>query len=121
MNTNASLVVGGPARLLACLWAFVCLVLGALGLVLPIIPGVLFLALGVLIVARHFPSVRRWLRRMPPIGRHMDRADRFLDLSFWRKVQVGALLCLKMFVDGIAFVTERLRRRRGSDYSASGQ
>lgn len=55
------------------------LVLGLLGLVLPILQGVLFLVIGLLILARHAPWARRILdelrRRYPRLDSVIERAD----------------------------------------------
>lgn len=92
------------AKLLACALVLACLLLGVVGLVLPIVPGVLFLAIAGLVAARYFPSIRRRLSRNAAIGRHLERADGILDLPFWRKVQVACLLVAKAALEGIARV-----------------
>jgi len=104
MKSEARRKVNPSAKLIACILVFACLVVGVAGLVLPIIPGLLFLAIAVLIVARYFPSMGARLRRNRTIGRHLDRADGFLDLTLWRKVQLGCLLCAKFVLDGIAMI-----------------
>ena len=93
-----------PTKLLASMLVLGCLVLGAIGLVLPIIPGLLFLAIGIVIVARHFPSLERRLRGHRTIGRHLDTADGFASLTVWDKVQLGSLLGVKLLLDGIVFI-----------------
>lgn len=112
MNTNAGLTDNLPVKLVACALVVVCLILGTVGLVLPIIPGLLFLAIAAVIAARHFPSVERRLRRNRALNMHLDRADVFFHLNFWRKLQLGGLMCIKLLLDAIAsiaaFVTKRV-------------
>ncbi len=92
-----------PAKLAACLAVLACVGIGIVGLVLPIVPGIVFLALAAVVAARHFPSVARRLRRNETLERHLDSADRFLELPVARKAQVGALLCVKILLDALAF------------------
>ncbi len=55
-------------------WMFI--LLGIAGLVLPVLQGILFLAIGVLLLASVSYRVRRWLviarRRYPAFGRALD-------------------------------------------------
>ena len=111
--SNPRLQVNPYAKLVACALVFVCIVLGVVGLVLPIIPGLLFLAIAALIAARYFPSIGSRLRRNRTLGRHMDTADGFLDLPLWRKVQLSCLLCVKFVLDGIASIGRTRPRRDG--------
>ena len=104
MNTKTNRVDVLPSKLLACLLALVCVVVGTVGLVLPIIPGFLFLILAVLIVARHFPTIETWLRKSRTFDRHMDRADSFMELPALDKVRVSGLICVKIVLDTLAFV-----------------
>lgn len=102
-----------PAKLAACLLILVCVALGIVGLIVPIVPGLVFLAIAVVIVARHFPWLGRRLRRNRTIGVHLERVDRFLDLRFWSKVQVAGLICAKLLLDGLALVSALVTRRVG--------
>ena len=106
MNTNTqSKPIGNlTAKFLACVAILICLAVGAVGLVLPIIPGLLFLAIAAIIIARHSASFDRWLRRSPTFNGYLDSADRIHGLNFMAKVRYGSLLCLKMLIDGVAFV-----------------
>jgi uncharacterized membrane protein YbaN (DUF454 family) len=79
-----------------------CVVIGVAGLVLPVIPGLLFLAIAAYIAARQFPSFDARLRSHRAIARHMGNADRFGRLSLGAKVQVAGWLCLKAIAEGFA-------------------
>jgi uncharacterized membrane protein YbaN (DUF454 family) len=103
MKSEAS-GTSSTAKLIACLLVLIFLAVGAVGLILPIIPGLLFLAIAAVVAAKHSSSIDRLLRRSPALAGYLDSADGFVDLTFWRKVQFGCLLCLKMSIDGIAFV-----------------
>jgi uncharacterized membrane protein YbaN (DUF454 family) len=110
---KAKTPVSLPAKIIACVTVVACVAIGIIGLVLPIIPGLLFLAIAVVIVARHVPWLEARLRRHRGIGKHLDRSNAFLSLSLPAKMQVAGLLCVKMLLDGLAFlsaVVGRLRR-----------
>jgi uncharacterized membrane protein YbaN (DUF454 family) len=92
------------AKLIACLLIVVCFAVGAVGLILPVVPGLLFVAIALMIVARYFPSVDRRLRKNRTIGSYLQSSDGFGGLSFGKKIQYGLLLCLRLFVDAVAFL-----------------
>lgn len=54
-----------------------CFMIGALGLVLPIIPGIVFILFGAYLVAKVYPEamarVREWGRKAPVIGPVLKR------------------------------------------------
>ena len=91
-----------PQKITASVLVVACLAIGVVGLILPIIPGLLFLAIAAVIAARHFPSVDARLRTHRAIDKHLNNAERFRTLSLPAKVQVAGWLCLKMVVDGLA-------------------
>jgi uncharacterized membrane protein YbaN (DUF454 family) len=98
-------IVGSlSGKLIACVLVVACVAVGAIGLVLPIIPGLLFLAIAAFIAARHFPSIDALLRRNRAIGKHINRADAFLHLSLAGKFQLAGWLCAKMLLDSLALI-----------------
>lgn len=62
-------------KLIAGVVVLACLALGAIGLLLPIVPGLLFLAIAACVAASHFPAFGTRLRRNRTLGRFLDRAD----------------------------------------------
>ncbi len=109
-------------KLLAAVFVAVFLVIGFIGLVLPIIPGLLFLAIAIWIVARAFPSIRSKLRQNSTLRKHLDKADEFVDEDFVDKVKLGLLLAAKFVLDGLAFIetliTDAFRRATAKDAPA---
>jgi uncharacterized membrane protein YbaN (DUF454 family) len=104
---------GLAAKIAACTIVVACLVIGVVGLVLPVIPGLLFLVIAAIILARHFPWLDACLRRHRGLGRQLDRSEAFFRLSTGARVKVAALLCLKLLLDTFALVSalaSRLRR-----------
>jgi uncharacterized membrane protein YbaN (DUF454 family) len=102
MNTKATATV--PAKLIACVVAILLVLLGVVGLVLPLIPGLLLLVLAAVIIARHFPSIDGWLRQNRAFGRHMEWADTFYELPLTEKVQLGAWVGAKVLLDSLALL-----------------
>lgn len=90
------------SKLAVCVLVVGLLLLGVVGLILPIIPGILCLALAAVIVARSFPWLDARLRRHRTLGPHLHRVDVFLTLSLPRKLQVAGLYGLKLLFDGLA-------------------
>lgn len=95
---------GLPARLLAGLVVLACLALGAVGLVLPILPGVLFLAIAVLVGARYFPWVTARLKEHGRVGSFLARSEQVLDLPLGTKLRLAGLVCLKGVLDGLRLI-----------------
>lgn len=88
-----------PAKLGAALVVAALVLLGLIGIVLPVLPGLVFLALAALIVARHVPWVDARLRRHRLFGPQMPRVDRFFGLPLVDQLRVGALVAVKVMLD----------------------
>ena len=104
-NGNKNKVNSLLAKLFAGIFIVICLAVGIVGLILPIIPGLLFLAIAAMITARHSPSLDRWLRKNRVIGSYLDSGEGFLNLSWPRRVQFLLWLCLKIFIDTIMLIS----------------
>jgi uncharacterized membrane protein YbaN (DUF454 family) len=98
------------AKLIACVVIVACLALGAVGLLLPLVPGLLFLAIAAAVAAKLSPAFASTLRRNATLAGYLDRTDGFLELPFGKKVQVACLLCVKMLVDGVALLVSGVMR-----------
>lgn len=96
-----------------------CLALGLIGLILPIIPGLLFLAIGAILLAPHIPALGDWMRRSPVMSRYMDDAEKLHTLEFPDQLKLGFFLSLRMLIDSLKFVFAFLRDRV-DDFSSSG-
>ncbi len=86
---------GWSTKLVAAILVPVLLVLGIAGLVLPIVPGLLFLALAAWAIAKLFPSAERCFRRSPAVGSFLDATDRFADLPIGAKIRLSLLLAAR--------------------------
>ena len=81
------------AKLIACAVIVACLALGAIGLLLPLIPGLLFLAVAATVAAKLSPAFestsapQRYARRLPRPDQRFSRAAARPDDS--RRVPAG--------------------------------
>ena len=114
MNGDTTPISDATAKLIACVLIVLFLAIGLVGLILPIIPGLLFLAIAALIAARHSVTVERMVRRNRTMSGYLDSTDGFLALSAGEKIQFGAWLCLKMLIDGVAFVVSAAAKLFGA-------
>jgi uncharacterized membrane protein YbaN (DUF454 family) len=125
MNSEATPSAGpidnATAKVIACVVILACLAIGLAGLILPIIPGLLFLGLAALIAARHSPALERLFRSNATLSGYLDRTEGFLDLPLGKKAQLGLLLCLKMLLDTVAFVVTFVAKLVRDVTSPSGQ
>lgn len=102
MKKGAGIIGSLTAKLIAVLLIVICFAVGAVGLVLPIIPGLLFVAVALMLVANLFPSVGRQMRRSRTMNSYLDSAEGFRALSLAGKLKYGCLLCVRLFVDAVA-------------------
>ncbi len=104
MSSETNVFDNVSAKVIACAVIVACLALGAVGLILPIIPGLLFLLIAAVVAAKLSPAFNRTLRQNETIRGYLDRTDGFVELPLGKKIQVAGLLCVKMLVDGLALL-----------------
>jgi uncharacterized membrane protein YbaN (DUF454 family) len=114
MQARAGIVGTLSIKLAVCIAVLGLVVLGAIGLVLPLIPGFLFLGIAAVLVARYFPRVSERLRSSDTLGPHLDRADGLLGLSAGDKVRLGVLVGAKLVADGLAALRDLAKGLIGS-------
>lgn len=115
-KTHADVAEHLSVKLMSAVIVFACLVVGLVGLILPIVPGLLFLAVAALLAARRFPRAGAWLRSNRSVGKHLDRADGVLDLPFAQQLRLAGWVCVKTALDGIAYVGALVLKRRNPTY-----
>ena len=72
MKQTSKPITGLTAKLVACALIVVCLAVGAVGLILPVVPGLLFLGIAAIVAAKHSTTIDRLLRRNRTIGGYID-------------------------------------------------
>lgn len=82
----------------------VCLLLGLAGLILPLIPGLLFLAIAALVAAKFSPRFAQTLRQNETMRGYLDRTEGFADLPLDQKIKLAGLLVVKALIDGVAYL-----------------
>lgn len=88
--------------------------LGIVGILLPILPGLLFLLIAALIAARHVPALAFCLEQNRYTYKAMRMSNGFMDLHWWDKIKLGALGTVKLTIDGIEWAVSLLGRGVGS-------
>ena len=86
-------------KLLALVILLLCVAIGMAGIILPVIPGLLFLAVAVVIAARLFPPLGRRLRRHAMFAPYMTKSDHFAALSLQGKVKFAFWFAVKILWD----------------------
>ena len=95
-------------KLLALVILLLCAAIGMAGIILPVIPGLLFLAVAAIIAARLFPPLDRRLRRNAMFAPYMDKTDGFWRLSLQGKVKFAFWLTLKIIWDSMVLLVQYL-------------
>jgi uncharacterized membrane protein YbaN (DUF454 family) len=113
MNADTDPLATLPVKMIAAMLVAACLIVGIAGLLLPLIPGVLFLTIGAVIAARHWPALDRMLRRNSTINRYLDEANALATLPLVEKARLACLLFVRALIDGatllVAAVTKLVR------------
>ncbi len=74
------------------------------GIILPVIPGLLFLAIAVIIAARLCPPLERRLRKNTMFSGYMEKTDHFWRLSLQGKVKFACWLTVKIVWDSFVLL-----------------
>jgi uncharacterized membrane protein YbaN (DUF454 family) len=91
-------------KLIACAVIVACLFLGLAGLILPLIPGLLFIAIALFVAAKLSPRFATVVRENDTLRGYLDQADRIAGVPLAQKIQVIGLLFVKMLIDGVALL-----------------
>lgn len=110
MQTDTHPFDNVSTKLIACGVIAVCLLLGVAGLILPLMPGLLFLAVAAVVAAKLSPRFRDLLRQNETLRGYLDRTDGIAELPLAEKVRLGGLLFLKVLIDGVTRLVGGLMR-----------
>ncbi len=98
------------ATVLAFAILVLCVAVGLLGLLLPVLPGLLFLAFAALIAAKLFPPFEKVLRRNRFFTPYLEQSQHFTRLSWRGKIRFVGWMTLKVVVDGFRVLFAGLTR-----------
>jgi uncharacterized membrane protein YbaN (DUF454 family) len=104
MQTDTQAFDNVSTKLIAAGVIVVCLLLGLAGLILPLIPGLLFLAIAAIVAAKFSPRFAATLRQNATLRSYLDRTEGFVDLPLDQKIKLAGLLFVKALIDGVAFL-----------------
>ena len=109
-KSETTMNVNGPEKLLYLTLGIMFLALGVVGLLIPILPGVLFLAGAVYMLSRGSARVRRFAETHPGLRGLQARFDRLDSVPVISRVKVVSLMIVSTIVDGIAKLTRGVTR-----------
>lgn len=95
-----------PMKALYVAVAIVCLLLGIIGLILPMMPGVLFLAIALLLLGRVSSRFHRWSQGHPEIRRLRLRMAGMSGVGLGDRLKLAGWMTLELLVKGIASVID---------------
>ena len=104
MQTDTHAFDNVSTKLIAAGVIVVCLLLGVAGLILPLIPGLLFLGVAAVVAAKFSPRFAQTLRQNDTLRGYLDRTEGFAGLPLDQKIRLGGLLVLKATIDGVSFL-----------------
>jgi uncharacterized membrane protein YbaN (DUF454 family) len=104
MQTDTHAFDNVSTKLIAAGVIVVCLLLGLAGLILPLIPGLLFLAIAAVVAAKFSPRFAETLRQNETMRSYLDRTEGFAGLPLDQKMKLAGLLFVKALIDGVAFL-----------------
>jgi uncharacterized membrane protein YbaN (DUF454 family) len=104
MHTDSAPFPSVSTKLVAAGVIVVCLLLGVAGLILPLLPGLLFLAVAAAVAAKLSPRFAEMLRQNDTLRGYLDRTEGFGHLAPGEKIKLVCLLIVKAAIDGVAFL-----------------
>ncbi len=108
---NVPMTTPGPVRKALYLGiGIVCLTLGILGLLIPVIPGLVFLAIALVLLSRSSRRIHQFAARDPRFLALSRRLTRLANVGGLDRLRVGGWMVLDAFVQSAAATAALLRR-----------
>lgn len=104
------MAASGPEKLFYLILGIIFLALGVVGLLIPILPGVLFLAGALYMLSRGSSRIRRLAEEHPRIRSLHQRMNRLSAVSALDRIRVTSLMTLQATVTGLQKLTLGVRR-----------
>ena len=108
--TQHSRSIGWHVKILIAVLAVACLIVGLIGLVLPVIPGLVFLFAAILLLSRISPRLARWVKRKPEMNRLRIRFDAMGQLRWTERLRLSFWMVLGGIVRGTAVTGSLISR-----------
>gem|GEM_PF-766182 len=109
-TSEATMTVKGPEKLLYLTLGIMFLALGIVGLLIPILPGILFLGGAVYMLSRGSNRVREYAENSPRLREWQLRMQRLDTVDTMARIKVAALMTLQSVVIGTQKLVTGLRR-----------
>ena len=87
-----------------------CLILGIIGLILPVIPGILFLFIGATLLSKLSTRFASYLKQNTWTQKWQRRGDAFRKLNNGHRFKLSFLMAAKSVVDSLESVWQKLQR-----------
>lgn len=96
--------------------ALLMLMIGLAGILIPIIPGILFLAAALFYFGKVSPGVKSWSDNHPILGKVNERMDQLGEVKITDRIRIVTLMSIEAFVSTIsaifAFGREKIQKRK---------
>ena len=92
--------------------AGICLVLGVVGIILPVIPGLLFLAIAAFLISRVSRRAASYLNEHSGWQRQQRVWKKSQYLAFHERVQLASLLAVRYVIESLRSLSETLFTRK---------
>jgi uncharacterized membrane protein YbaN (DUF454 family) len=88
----------------------ICLILGVIGLVLPVIPGILFLFIGAMLLSRLSTRFATYVKQNSWAQKWQKRGNSFREMNNGHRLKLSFLMAAKSLVDSMESVWQKLQR-----------
>lgn len=88
----------------------ICLILGVIGLVLPVIPGILFLFIGAMLLSKLSTRFASYLKQNTWAQKWQKKGDSFQRMNNGHRLKLSFLMAAKSLVDSMESVWQKLQR-----------
>lgn len=91
-----------------------CVVVGLIGLILPIIPGFIFLFIAAILLARISSRFKSFLTSNSNMKAWMQRADTINTLSIFQRIRLGFWLSARILTNSVEAVVRQFKKSMGN-------
>lgn len=91
-----------------------CVVVGLIGLILPIIPGFIFLFIAAILLARISSRFKSFLTSNSNMKAWMQRADTINTLSIFQRIRLGFWLSARILTNSVETVVRQFKKSMGN-------